>query len=84
MDSAIVLVLYLFIRPEREVAFREFETEAARIMRRYGVKIDKVIHPTVPARDDPLPHEIQIVSFPSLERFLRGPRVEIAGLRNGG
>ena len=69
MDSAVVLVVHLFIRPGREVAFREFETEAARVMQRYGGRIDRVIRPTVPAGEGPLPHEIHIVSFPSLEQF---------------
>ena len=69
MDSAVVLVVCLFIQPGREVAFRKFETEAARVMQRYGGRIDRVIRPTVPAGEDPLPHEIHIVSFPSLKRF---------------
>ena len=69
MGSAVVLVVCLFIRPGRNVAFREFETEAARIMQRYGGLIDRVIRPTVSTGGNVLPHEIHIVSFPSLERF---------------
>lgn len=68
-DHAVVLVVRLFVRPGREATFREFETEAARVMRRYGGRIDRVIRPTGPAGEGPLPHEIHVVSFPSLERF---------------
>lgn len=67
--SAVVLVVNLFIRPGQEVAFRGFETEAARVMQRHGGRIDRVIRPSGPAGEDPLPHEIHIVSFPNLERF---------------
>jgi antibiotic biosynthesis monooxygenase (ABM) superfamily enzyme len=69
LDSAVILVVYLFVRPERETAFREFKIEAARVMRGYGGRIDRVIRPIVPAGGAPLPHEIHIVSFPSMERF---------------
>ena len=69
MDSTIVLIAYLFVRPGREASFHEFETEAARIMRRYGGRIDRVIHPTSSVGGDPLPYEIHVLSFPSLGRF---------------
>ena len=81
LDSPIVVVARLFIRPGKEAEFRQFETDAARIMRSYGGRIDRVIRPIVPATEGPLPHEIHIVSFPSLERFdaYRGDR-DLAGL----
>ena len=50
-DGAIVLVVTLFIHPGREAEFRRFETEAARIMRRHGGRIDRVIRPTGPASE---------------------------------
>jgi uncharacterized protein (DUF1330 family) len=68
MESAVVLVVRLFIRPGREVAFREFEIEAARVMQRYGGRIDRVIRASRQEKTL-LPHEIHILSFPSLERF---------------
>ncbi len=76
MGSSIVLVVRLFVRPRREAAFREFEGRAARIMRRYGGRIDRVIRPISSANEDVLPHEIHVLSFPSLERFeaYRGDR----------
>ena len=85
MSSAIVVVVCLFARPGQETAFRRFETEAARIIRRHGGRIDRVIRPTASSRSDVLPREIHVVSFPSLERFeaYRGDRdlAELAPLR---
>ena len=69
MDSAIVLVVNLFVRPGGEAAFREFEAAAARLMRRYGGQIDRVIRPISSAREGPLPHEVHVLAFPSLEQF---------------
>jgi hypothetical protein len=59
----IVLLVELFIHPGRAAEFRRFETAAARIMRRHGGRIDRVIRPTGPARDGTLPQEIHLVSF---------------------
>jgi NAD(P)-dependent dehydrogenase (short-subunit alcohol dehydrogenase family) len=64
-DRPIVLLVELFVRPGREGEFHRFETEAARIMRRHGGRIDRVIRPTGPRRADALPHEIHLVSFGS-------------------
>lgn len=69
MSSRVVLVASLFIHPGREAEFRQFETEAARIMKKYGGRIERVIHPTASPSSDLLPHEIHLVSFPSRERF---------------
>jgi hypothetical protein len=64
-DRAIVLLVELFVHPGRVAEFRRFETEAARIMRRHGGQIDRVIHQTGAARGAVLPHEIHLVSFAS-------------------
>jgi uncharacterized protein (DUF1330 family) len=69
MNSEIIMVVSLFIHPGREVEFRQFETEAARIMQKYGGCIQRVIRPTVSVSQEPPPHEIHVVSFPSMERF---------------
>lgn len=69
MNSGIVLVASLFVHPGREVEFRQFETEAARIMRKYGGCIEQVIRPYASEPPGSSPHEIHVVSFPSLERF---------------
>ena len=68
-DRAIVLLVELFVHPGREAEFRRFETEAARIMRRHGGRIDRVIQPTGPAHGAVLPHEIHLVSFASAAAF---------------
>jgi len=68
-DGAIVLVVSLFIHPGREAEFRRFETEAARIMRRHGGRIDRVIRPTGAAAGGSSPHEIHLVSFASAAAF---------------
>lgn len=69
MNSRLILVASLFIHPGREVEFRQFETEAARIMKKYGGHIERAIRPTVSGQSGSSPHEIHIVSFPSLEQF---------------
>ncbi|HXG18615.1 MAG TPA: DUF1330 domain-containing protein [Methylomirabilota bacterium] len=69
MSSTIFVVASLFIHPGREAEFRQFETEAARIMQKYGGRIERVIRPTIASPSQALPHEIHIVAFPSLERF---------------
>jgi hypothetical protein len=68
-DRPIVLLVQLFIHPGRAAELRRFETEAARIMRRHGGRIDRVIRPTGPARTDLLPHEVHVVSFTSAAGF---------------
>jgi hypothetical protein len=69
--QAILLLVEIFIHPGRVAEFRRFETEAARIMRRHGGRIDRVIRPTGRASGAPLPHEIHIVSFSSAAGFDR-------------
>jgi uncharacterized protein (DUF1330 family) len=69
MSSRIILVASLFIHPGREVEFRQFETEAARIMKKYGGQIAHVIRPTTSSAVESLPHEIHVVTFPSREQF---------------
>jgi len=69
MNSGLMLVVSLFIHPGREVEFRQFETEAARVMKKYGGQIAHVIRPTGSGQSGSSPHEIHIVSFPSLESF---------------
>jgi uncharacterized protein (DUF1330 family) len=84
-NQAILLLVELFVHPGRAAEFRRFETEAARIMRRHGGRIDRVIRPTGPARGDALPHEIHLVSFASaagLEAYRADPELRaLAPLR---
>ncbi len=74
MNSPILLLVRLFIHPGREAEFRQFETAAARIMAGYGGRIERVIRPLTlltsgSLTDEPLPHEIHLVSFPSMAQF---------------
>jgi uncharacterized protein (DUF1330 family) len=69
LDSGVLLVVQLHVRPGREAQFRQFETEAARIMRRHGGRIERVIRVTAAAPGSAMPHEVHAVAFPSLERF---------------
>jgi len=69
MSSRVLLVASLFIHPGREVEFRQFETEAARIMKKYEARIEHVIRPIASMQPNPSPYEIHIVSFPNMERF---------------
>ena len=68
-DRAIVLVVSLFVHPGRETELHRFETEAARIMRRHGGRIERVIRPTGPAPEGSRPHEIHVVTFASAAAF---------------
>jgi uncharacterized protein (DUF1330 family) len=65
---SIVLVVQLYVHPGRAAEFHRFETEAARIMRRHGGRIERVIRPNGPATDG-LPHEVHVVSFESAAGF---------------
>lgn len=69
VDRPIVLLVHLFVHPGRAAEFHRFETEAARIMRRHGGRIDRVIRPTGPGLVDALPHEVHLVSFASAAGF---------------
>ncbi len=81
MSETVLLLARLFIHPGREREFREFETAAARIMARYGGRIERVIRPLSATPEDPLPHEIHLVSFPSQEQFdAYRADAELAGL----
>lgn len=69
VSSGILLVVSLYVRPGREQELRDFETQAARVMARHGGRIETVIRPTASPSAEPLPYEIHLVSFPSMERF---------------
>jgi uncharacterized protein (DUF1330 family) len=69
MSSRIIVIASLFIHPGREVEFRHFETAAAHVMKKYGGKMERVIRPTVSPSTNILPHEIHVITFPSMERF---------------
>ena len=68
-NRAVVLLVELFAHPGRVAELRRFETEAVRIMRRHGGRIDRMIRPTGPARGGVLPHEIHLVSFVNAAGF---------------
>ena len=69
MNSRLILVVSLFIHPGHEAEFQQFETEAARIMKKYDGHLERVIRPTILGQSDSSPHEIHLVSFPNLESF---------------
>jgi hypothetical protein len=81
-DRPILLLVQLFVHPGRATEFRRFETEAARIMRRHGGRIERVIRPTGPAAADALPHEVHLVSFGSaagVEAYRADPELKALG-----
>lgn len=81
MSGTILIVARLFIHSGREREFRQFETEAARVMGRHGGRIERVIRPLSASQEGPLPHEIHLVSFPSQEHFdAYRADAELAGL----
>ena len=69
MAQRIVLLVSLFPHPGQGAGLRQFEAAAARIMARYGGRIERVLHPTdaIPSAD--LPYEVHVVSFPDDASF---------------
>jgi uncharacterized protein (DUF1330 family) len=77
----LLLLARLFVHPGREAEFRQFESAAARIMARYGGRIEKVIRPLSSSPQESLPHEIHLISFPGQEAFdAYRADAELAGL----
>lgn len=68
--SPITLVVLLFLHPNRQAEFEQFEASAACIMRRYRGTIERRISLS-PDSDPAPPHEIHIVTFPDRDSFDR-------------
>ena len=68
MQSPIYRVVSLWVRPGAVAEFEAYERKAARIMRKYGGSIEKVIR-TGQENSPEIPFEIHLVSFPSQEKF---------------
>jgi uncharacterized protein (DUF1330 family) len=62
------LVAILSIEPSQLAVFREFERSAARIMLRYGGRIERVVAIPAPAPGAPL-KEVHLVTFPDHAAF---------------
>jgi len=61
----LVLVVSLCVRDGKTREFQEFERAAAKIMRKYGGRIEKVMRPESSAMAAaPIPSEIHWVTFP--------------------
>src|SRR5207253_2315633 len=78
MSAGITLVVALFTNVGRESEFQEYEAAAARIMSRYGGKVERKIrcapHPNQP-------DEVHVLTFPdaaALDRYLAD--AELKGL----
>jgi len=65
---ALTLVALLYIHPGHETEFEQFESAAARIMRRYGGALERRIGRTAEAASDQ-PHEVHVVTFPDQRSF---------------
>ena len=68
MQSPIYRVVSLWVRPGAVAEFEAYERKAARIMRKYGGSIEKVIRTWQESSPD-IPFEIHLVSFPGQEQF---------------
>jgi hypothetical protein len=81
MDNRLILLVSLFIHPGQEGTFREFESVAARIMGRYGGRIERVIRPGRVVPEGEVPHEVHLASFPDETAFATyRADAELAGL----
>ncbi len=66
MPNKVTIVATLYIHPGREAEFKQFETAAESIMRRYGGRLERRIgFPT--GLDQP--HEVHLVTFPNQQAF---------------
>ena len=72
--SRVVLVAALYMNPGRRAEFDEFETAAARIMRRYGGVIERRMG-MAPA-DENQPDEVHVVVFPIVQHSSATGRIQ--------
>jgi len=70
LDNKLTLVVALYVHPGHETEYEQFESAAARIMGRYGGRIERRIRCVAPA-DDTRPHEVHVVTFPDAQAFVR-------------
>jgi uncharacterized protein (DUF1330 family) len=80
MEPRLTLIVSLTIHAGREAEFEQFEAAAARIMARYGGRIERRIR-RVASADPNQPDEVHLVTFPdapSFERYRSDP--ELRGL----
>ena len=68
MQSPIYRVVSLWVRPGAVAEFEAYERKAARIMRKYGGSIERVVR-TGQENSPDIPFEIHLVSFPGQEQF---------------
>jgi len=84
MDTRLTLIVTLFIHAGNESDFEEFESSAAKIMRRHGGAIERRIR-CAGRPDSGEPYEVHIVTFPdqqALDRYRKDPElVQLAELR---
>ena len=70
MPGELTLVVLIFVAPDQVEEFERFEPRAARVMSRYGGRIERRI--AFPADGDPAqPDEVHVVRFPDPESFER-------------
>ncbi len=65
----LTLIVALYLHPGHHADFERFESEAAKIMRRYGGTIERRI--VCPPDADSQPDEVHIVTFPDEESHAR-------------
>ena len=79
MNDALVLVVSLWIEPDRSEEFAAFEQHAARLMARYGGMIERVIRLPAASSDAATPFEVHLVTFPdamSFQQYRADPEVQ--------
>jgi len=85
MAEKLIIVASLYVHPEHQAEFEQFETAAASIMQRHGGRIERRIGFAASANPDQ-PHEVHIVAFPDEESFARyradADLQALAGLRS--
>ncbi len=68
MSSPLTLVAILTVRMDALASFREFETHAARIMARYGGRMERAVVVAQAGEPETI-KEIHVVTFPGQDAF---------------
>jgi uncharacterized protein (DUF1330 family) len=66
--QAVEVVAWLWVEKDRVAEFEAYEREAARILKRYGGILERVIRSSHPQSAEQ-PFEVHVLDFPSLQEF---------------
>lgn len=68
-NQKLILVVSLWLKNETVAAFEDYERRAAKLLEKYGGRIERAIRIKKWANEKNAPFEIHIVSFPNEQNF---------------